>query len=118
MSFQWKLPLSYTVAAFILMAIPAGLFSHYSLVMKEMNSLDLVGLAISMLNFFAFVMITVSGQIAGALLGRHTPVGQNAEGAPIFPGETYRDIFIFLIVLELIGLACCFGVPETRPKRD
>ena len=100
------------------MAVPAGLFSHYSLIIKEMNSIDVVGLSISMLNFFAFVLITVSGQIAGVLLGRYVPIAKNADGAPIFPGTAYRDIFIFLVALEVIGLVCCFGVPETRPAED
>ena len=107
-AFEIYLPLPAVVAAFVLMAIPAGFFSLQSLIVKELNPPELSGISISMLNFCAFVLIMSCQPIAGVILDRH-----RAD-----PCTAYRDIFIVSIALEAIGIACALFVPETRPKRS
>ena len=111
-AFQWALPLYAVVTAFVLVAVSACFFSLQSLIVKELNPPDLAGTSISMLNFCAFVMITACQPIAGVILHRFETAGA------VYPPAAYRDLFLFFVVLEVIGLVCCFGVPETRPKRS
>jgi len=106
-AFQFDLPLASVVASFILMAIPAGFFSLQSLIVKELNPPELSGISISMLNFCAFVLIMSCQPVAGVLLNRFYA----------YPCAAYRDIFIFSVVLESVGIACALFVPETKPKR-
>ena len=107
-AFGIGLPLPAVVAAFVLMAVPAGFFSLQSLIVKELNPPELSGMSISMLNFCAFVLIMSCQPVAGVILDRHA-------AAPL---AAYRDIFIVAVVLESIGIACALFVPETRPKRE
>ena len=106
-AFAIGLPLSAVVTAFVLMAIPAGFFSLQSLIVKELNPPELSGISISMLNFCAFVLIMSCQPVAGVILQR--------AAAPVL---AYRNLFLFFVALEVIGLACAAFVPETRPKRD
>jgi len=118
-AFQTGLPPYTVVAAFVMVAIPACLFSLQSLIVKEMNPPELGGLSISMLNFCAFVLIAACQPIAGVLLHRYEAVAtKTAEGALIYPPAAYRDIFIFFVVLELVGIVCALFVPETKPKQS
>ena len=112
-AFQCGLPPGAVAAAFVLVAIPACFFSLQSMIVRELNPSELAGPSISMLNFCAFVLIMVCQPIAGVILHRFETAATVA-----YPPAAYRNIFIFFIVLELVGLLCCLGVPETRPKRD
>ena len=103
-AFQVGLPLPAVVTAFVLMAIPAGFFSLQSLIVKELNPPELAGISISMLNFCAFVLIMACQPVVGVIL-QHS----------VF---MYRNVFLFSVMLEVIGLGCCCFVPETRRKRD
>ena len=106
-AFEIYLPLPAVVAAFVLMAVPAGFFSLQSLIVKELNPPELSGISISMLNFCAFVLIMSCQPVAGLILDRHCA----------YPYAAYRDIFIVSVVLESIGIACALFVPETKPKK-
>ena len=106
-AFEIYLPLPAVVAAFVLMAVPAGFFSLQSLIVKELNPPELSGISISMLNFCAFVLIMACQPVAGLILDRHCA----------YPYAAYRDIFIVSVVLESIGIACALFVPETKPKK-
>jgi len=107
-----------TAAAFVLVSVPAGFFSLFGLIVKELNPPERMGISVSMLNFFAFVVISASGPVAGLLLNRYAPLARIVEGVRVYPPAAYRDIFGFFVVLGAIGLCCCVGVPETRPKRS
>ena len=107
-AFEIYLPLPAVVAAFVLMAVPAGFFSLQSLIVKELNPPELSGISISMLNFCAFVLIMACQPVAGLILDRHCA----------YPYAAYRDIFIVSVVLESIGIVCALFVPETKPKQS
>ena len=107
-AFEIYLPLPAVVAAFVLMAVPAGFFSLQSLIVKELNPPELSGISISMLNFCAFVLIMSCQPVAGLILDRHCA----------YPYAAYRDIFIVSVVLESIGIVCALFVPETKPKQS
>ena len=111
-AFQYALPLYAVVAAFVLVALSACFFSLQSLIVRELNPPELAGTSISMLNFCAFVMITACQPVAGMILHRF-----ETAASAVYPPAAYRNIFLFFAALELIGLVCCFGVPETRPAK-
>lgn len=117
-AFQLNWPLPTVVTAFVLVAIPACFFSLQSLIVKELNPPERAGISISMLNFCAFVLITACQPVAGVILHRYEAAATRINGIVSYPPTAYRDIFLFFVVLEVIGILCCFGVPETRPKRS
>lgn len=106
-AFQYGLPLYAVMAAFVLVAIPACFFSLQSMIVRELNPPTLAGPSISMLNFCAFVLIMTCQPAAGIILHR--------AGTALV---AYRNMFIFFIALEAVGIACALFVPETRPKRE
>ena len=107
-------------AAFVLLALSAGFFSLFAIIAKDLNPPEHSGIAVSTLNFTAFVMIAVVGHLSGLLLNRHTDAAKIVDGVKQYQPEAYRDIFLLFAVFAAAGLVCCFGVPETRdgvPKR-
>ena len=106
-AFQWNLPLYAVMAAFVLVAVPACFFSLQSMIVRELNSPDISGPAISMLNFCAFVLIMACQPAAGIMIHR----AGDALAA-------YRNMFVFFVALEAIGIACAIFVPETKPKKS
>ena len=113
--FNWG---CWIVAGFLLIAIPAGFFSIFGTVAKELHPPELVGLSVAILNFFAFVAIALSGSIAGWVLsGYEGNMLSGISGRLAYPPLAYRDLFAILSILALMGLFSAFFIPETRKKR-
>jgi len=106
-AFQWNLPRYAVMTAFALVAVPACFFSLQSMIVRELNPPELAGPSISMLNFCAFLLIMACQPAAGIIIQR--------SGAALV---AYRNMFVFFVALEAIGIACAAFVPETRPKRN
>ena len=106
----------FIIIGFVLIAIPAGLFSIYCTVIKELHPAEYTGLAIAILNFFAFVAIAGYGNIAGAVFARFE--NGTIQGAVNYPPETYGIIFGIFAVFAFFGFICALMLPETRKKID
>ena len=117
-AFHWRLPMSAVAAAFVLLALSAGFFSLFAIIANDLNPPERSGIAVSTLNFTAFVMIAVVGHLSGLLLNRYSGVAKIVAGVRHYPPEAYRDIFLLFAVFAAAGLVCCFGVPETRDGAD
>ena len=113
-AFHWRLPTYLVAAAFVLQALPAGFFSLFAIIAKELNPPERSGLAVSTLNFCAFVMIALVSDAAGVLLNRGMAAAKIVGKLVIYPPEAYRNIFILFAVVAVLGIVCSFGVPETR----
>jgi len=101
------------VGAFLLLAFPAGFFSFFSIIAKELNPPEVTGLAVAVLNFAAFVFIALFGNISGVILG----FWKNAVGpGGVFPGEAYTALFAFLSFAALLSLLIGLFIPETKEK--
>lgn len=87
-------------AAYFICAIPAGGFSLYGGIVKELYPEKYVSLSVSMLNFAAFVLIALCGNIASAVLKSFSKEATNG----IYPPAAYMTLFILLGVLAVIGL--------------
>lgn len=99
------------IAAFLLLAFPAGFFSFFSVIAKELNPPEVTGLAVAVLNFSAFVFIALFGNISGIILG----FWKNAVGPDgVFPGTAYTALFAFLAFSALLSVLIGLFVPETR----
>ena len=94
----------------VLLAFPAGYFPMFSIVAKEMNKPEHMGMAVAYLNFMAFVFISLYQNVAGWILKSYP-----ADKATLaFPVEAYTAVYLFFIVGAVVSLiAVCF-VPETR----
>ena len=113
-AFHWRLPTYAAAAAFVLQAIPAGFFSLFAIIAKELNPPERSGLAVSTLNFCAFVMIALVSDAAGVLLNRSAGAAKIVGKLVIYPPEAYRNIFLLFVGVAVLGIVCSFGVPETR----
>ncbi len=111
-AFRWHLPVWVLITAFFLLALPAGFFSFYSIMAKELNPPGVTGLAVAVLNFSEFVFIALFGNISGLVLNRWVHAAKDG----IFPGEAYAALFAFLIVSAVLSAAIGFLIPETREK--
>ena len=96
----------------------AGFFSLFAIVAKELNPPERSGLAVSTLNFCAFVMIAAVSDLAGVLLNRSAGAAKLVGKLVIYPPEAYRNIFLLFATVAVLGIVCAFGVPETRNGAD
>ena len=108
-AFHFHLSVWVLIAAFLLLAFPAGFFSFYSIIAKELNPPEDTGLAVAVLNFSAFIFIALFGNISGVILGFWKAAAVNG----IFPGEAYSALFVFLSVSALLSVILGLLVPET-----
>ena len=113
-AFHLQLSVWVLVAAFLLLAIPAGFFSFYSIIAKELNPPEFTGLAVAVLNFAAFVFIALFGNISGLILEFWKGASKNG----IFPGDAYAALFVFFTVSAVLSAAVGWFVPETRRKEN
>lgn len=94
----------------VLLAFPAGYFPMFSIVAKELNKPEHMGMAVAYLNFMAFVFISLYQNIAGWILKGY-PVDKTTLA---FPVEAYTAVYLFFIIGAVVSiLSVCF-VPETR----
>lgn len=111
--FSWG---GWIVFGFLLISIPAGFFSIFGTVAKELQKPELVGLAVAILNFFAFVAIALSGSVAGYVLSSYEgELLAGAGGGLSYPPGAYRDLFIVFSILSLLGFTASLFIPETNP---
>ena len=101
------------IAAFVLIAIPAGFFPIYGTVAKELNPPEQTGLAVAVLNFWCFVYIAFFQNICGRILQLHTIAGSDK-----FPPEAYCRIFIFLAAAAGAGVIGSMFIRETGKKQQ
>lgn len=114
---QFDLPRILLVAALTFFTFPAGFFAIYSTIAKELVKSDYVGVAIAILNFFAFIAIASAGQITALLLQRWEAGSPMGETGILYPEIAYNHIFLFLAGLAVSGLILAFGVPETKENK-
>jgi hypothetical protein len=84
----------------------------FSIVAKELNKPEHIGMAVAFLNFMAFVFISLYQNIAGWILKGY-PVDKKTLAFPI---EAYSSVYIFFIIGAIISLTAVFFVPETGKK--
>lgn len=99
-------PVVLLTAAYFICAIPAGGFSLYGGIIKELYPEKYVSLSLSMLNFAAFVLIALCGNIASAVLKSYAKDSANG----VFPPDAYMTLFILLAALALIGLVAAIRI--------
>lgn len=111
-AFHFHLSVWVLIAAFLMLAFPAGFFSFYSIIAKELNPPEVTGLAVAVLNCAAFIFIALFGNISGIILG----FWKSAAGNGIFPGAAYSALFVFLSASALLSVILGLLVPETGKK--
>lgn len=105
----------FIIAGFVMISIPAGLFSIYCTVIKELLPSSLTGLAVAILNFFAFAAIAGGGNIGGAVFARFE--SGDISDAVHYPPQAYAIIFGILTFFALCGWICSMFLPETRWRK-
>ncbi len=96
------------IAAYALIAIPAGFFPLFGTIAKELNPPESVALAVAFVNFWCFVYIAVFQNITGNILQRFAD-----SGSTVFPPQAYSNVFVFLAAAAILGGIMNFFYPET-----
>ncbi|MBR2439338.1 MAG: hypothetical protein IKB25_04015 [Lentisphaeria bacterium] len=84
----------------------------FSIVAKELNPPEYVGMSVAYLNFIAFVFISTYQNVSGEIL-KHYPC---AEGSLAFPVEAYSAVYLFFLIGAAVSFAAVCFVPETKGK--
>ncbi len=109
--FEWSS--IFIIVGCVLIAIPAGFFSIFSTVIKEMHPVSYTGLAIAMLNFYAFVVIALCSNIGGIVFSFYEPAVKIGEVVS-YPPIAYGIIFGIFSIFAFGGIICSCFLPETR----
>lgn len=100
------------MAAAVCTAFPAGFFSIFSTVAKELNDAKYMGMSVAFINFMAFVFISSYQNITGYILKAFPPVA----GTLAFPPEAYQAVYNFFLIGALVSLTAALLMPETYRK--
>ncbi|MBR2439624.1 MAG: MFS transporter [Lentisphaeria bacterium] len=101
---------AFFIASGVLLAFPAGFFPMFSIVAKEINKPEHMGMAVAFLNFMAFVFISLYQNIVGWILKGY-PVNKETLA---FPVEAYTSSYLFFMIGAAVSLIAVFFVPETK----
>ena len=100
------------VVAAVCTAFPAGFFSIFSTVAKELNDEKYTGMSVAFINFMAFVFISLYQNITGYILKAFPP----AAGTLAFPVEAYQAVYSFFLIGAVISFIAACLMPETYRK--
>ncbi len=103
-------PAAFLVVGMMLIAAPSGCNAVFFSAIKDFNSPQVTGLAISMLNFLLFVFIAVEQQIVGFILHCYEKSAVNG----VYPPEAYMVIFLVLGAITLLGTLVATRLPEPK----
>lgn len=99
------------IAAFVLIAIPAGFFPLYGTVGKELNPPEHTALSVAIVNFWCFVAIALFQNVNGWILQHFSK-----PGAETYSQEAYVGLAVFLGIAAAFGVMLTFFYPETGGK--
>ena len=102
------------MAAAVCTAFPAGFFSIFSTVAKELNDEKYMGMSVAFINFMAFVFISLYQNITGYVLKAFPP----PEGSLAFPLAAYQAVYTFFLIGAIVSLIASLLMPETFRKKS
>ena len=100
----------YFIISAILIAFPAGFFSIFSIIAKELNPPKLVAMSVAYINFMAFFFISSYQNITGWILKSY-PI---TSGSLAFPVQAYNAVYIFFLSGAVISFISACLMPETK----
>jgi MFS family permease len=100
----------YFIISAILIAFPAGFFSIFGIIAKELNPPRYVAMSVAYINFMAFLFISSYQNITGWILKAY-PV---RPGSLAFPIQAYNAVYLFFLAGAVISLIGAVLMPETK----
>ena len=77
---------------------------------KDASPARFVTLAVALVNFWAFVAISLVGYLAGLVMRSYEDVAQKVGEVLVYPVQAYEGVFIVFIVFAAIGLLSTIGL--------
>ncbi|MBE6392516.1 MAG: MFS transporter [Lentisphaerae bacterium] len=102
----------YFIISAILIAFPAGFFSIFGIIAKELNPPRYVAMSVAYINFMAFLFISSYQNITGWILKAY-PV---RPGSLAFPIQAYNAVYLFFLAGAVISLIGAVLMPETKNR--
>lgn len=99
-----------TAVSYVLICIPAGLFPVYSTMGKDISPKQYVTLAVALVNFWAFVMISLVGYVSGVVMRSYEGQAEKVGDVLVYPASAYESVFIVFVLAALVGFACTIGI--------
>ena len=100
----------YFIISAILIAFPAGFFSVFGIIAKELNPPKYVAMSVAYINFMAFLFISSYQNITGWILKAY-PV---LPGSLAFPIQAYNAVYLFFLTGAVVSLLGACFMPETK----
>ena len=101
---------AYFIVSAILIAFPAGFFSVFGIIAKELNPPKYVAMSVAYINFMAFLFISSYQNITGWILKAY-PI---RPGSLAFPLQAYNAVYLFFLAGAVISLIGACLMPETK----
>ena len=98
--------------ALVITAFPAGFFSIFGTIAKELNTPDYTAMSVAFLNAFVFGVISLYQNITGLVL-KH--FAGNAD-AITFSADAYKAVYVVFIIGAVLSFLAVLLVPETRDR--
>jgi len=111
-------PGGFLCMSYILTCIPAGFFPVYCSMGKDISPARFVTLAVALVNFWAFVAISLEGYVAGVVMRSFEDEAQKIGEVLIYPVAAYKGVFIVFIVFATIGLLSTIGLFHHQRKPE
>ena len=111
-------PGGFLCMSYILTCIPAGFFPVYCSMGKDASPARFVTLAVALVNFWAFVAISLEGYVAGVVMRSFEAEAQKIGEVLIYPVAAYKGVFIVFIVFAAIGLLSTIGLFRHQRKPE
>ncbi|MBP5640248.1 MAG: hypothetical protein J6X55_12260, partial [Victivallales bacterium] len=109
-----NLPGGLLCLSYILTCIPAGFFPVYCSMGKDASPARFVTLAVALVNFWAFVAISLIGYVAGVVMRSYENEAQKVGEVLVYPIKAYQGVFIVFIIAAAIGLLSTIGLFRKR----
>ena len=108
--FYTKGKAAYFIVSALLIAFPAGFFSVFGIIAKELNPPKYVAMSVAYINFMAFLFISSYQNITGWILKAY-PI---PPGSLAFPLQAYNAVYLFFLVGAVVSLIGACLMPETK----
>ncbi len=94
------------LAAFLCICIPAGCFPLYCTIAKDDTPPQHAALAVALVNCWAFVLIAMTGNLAGRLMASHELHAIKVAETLIYPAAAYSSVFTLFLATAAFGFLC------------
>jgi MFS family permease len=102
------------LCAYMMYAVSTGLAAMFVAAVREVNPPSVTAVSVGYYNGGGYLIVALVTQAAGAILNRY-PAAVTAT-ATVYPHEAYRTLFLTLLGVAAVAMACTLAMRETHGR--